>query len=394
MEEKQLREIAIQRHEAGEEPKTIYTDLRKSKKWFFKWLKRFKSGEINWSKDVSRRPHHCAKKIDEAMEQAVIEARQQLEATPYARIGAVGVDWLLKQQGDQRPAMATINRVIRRNGLTRKRPPRYNPKGLDYPSIEITKSNVMHQMDIVGPRYLKSDGRFYSINIVDAYDRRGRINPRWRQTKTDVTSALIRCWQTMGIPTYLQMDNTLATQGSHRHPHSFGLVIRLCLLLGIQPVFIPIREPWRNGIIERLNQDFDKLFLRAQFFKSFAYLCTQAVNFEVYREDNHRYSTLHGHTPAQHVTDDLKLLPKNFEIPQKLAIKPGYVHLIRFIRSNRVLDIFGEKFLMPLSAVYEYVWATIDTEQQKLFVYHDKKVFKEFAYKLPSTAFDLSELER
>lgn len=328
------------------------------------------------------------------MEQAVIEARQQLEATPYARIGAEAVDWQLKKQGDKRPAIATINRVINRNNLTRKKPPRYNPKGIDYPSIEIIKSNILHQMDVVGPRYLKSDGRFYSINIVDAYDRRGRINPHRRQTKTDVTSALIRCWQSMGIPTYLQMDNTLATQGSHRHPRSFGLVIRLCLLLGIQPVFIPIREPWRNGIIERFNQDFDKLFLRTQFFRNFAYLCAQAVNFEVYRENHHRYSTLHGHTPAQHVTDDLKLLSKNFEIPQKLDIKPGFIHVIRFIRSNRVLDIFGEDFLMPLSVVYEYVWATIDTEQQKLFLYHDKKLFKESTYKLPSTAFDLSELER
>lgn len=68
--------------------------------------------------------------------------------------------------------------------------------------------------------------------------------------------------------------------------------------------------------------------------------------------------------------------------------------MILFIRSNRVLDIFGEDFLMPLSVAYEDVWATIDTEQQKLFLYHDRKLFKEFTYQLPSTAFDLSELER
>jgi hypothetical protein len=177
------------------------------------------------------------------MEQAVIEAKQQLEATPYARIGAEAVDWQLKQQGNKRPAIATINRVIDRNNLTRKKPPRYNPKGLDYPSIEIIKSNILHQMDVVGPRYLESAGQFYSINIVDAHDHRGRINPHRRQTKTDVTSVLIRCWQSMGVPAYLQMDNTLTTQGSQRHQRSFGLVIRLYLLLGIQPVFIPIREP-------------------------------------------------------------------------------------------------------------------------------------------------------
>ncbi len=394
MNEQRLRECAIQRYEAGEEPKKIYTNLHKSKKWFFKWLKRFKSGDSDWSKDISRRPHYSAKRIDKTMEQTVIEARQQLEATPYAQIGAASIDWLLEKQGSKRPAIATINRVIKRNNLTRKRPPRYNPKGVDYPSIEVTKSNVLHQLDVLGPRYLKSDGRFYSIHIIDAYDRRANINPRRRQTKTDVTCALTRSWQTLGIPTYLQMDNTLATQGSHLHPHSFGLVVRLCLLLGIQPVFIPIREPWRNGIIERFNHDFDRMFFRAQFFRNFTHVCQQAINFEAYRHRNHRYSTLKGHVPEQHVTDNLKLLSKNFEIPKKLSIKSGYVHLVRFIRSNRIIDIFSEKFLMPLSVVYEYVWATIDTKQQKLLLYHDKKLFKELDYKLPSTAFDLSDLER
>lgn len=394
MDEQQLRELAIQRYEAGEQPKAIYESLHKTKPWFFKWLKRFKSGEANWSQELSRRPHSSPNKIDATMEQAVLDARQQLEATPYARIGADAVDWLLKQEGEQRPSLVTINRVIQRNDLTRKKPPRYNAKGVNYPVVEVTKSNMLHQMDVVGPRYLKSDGRFYAINTIDAFDRRGRIDPRRRQTKTDVACAMIRSWQTLGIPTYLQLDNTLATQGSHRHPHSFGLVIRLCLLLGVQPLFIPIREPWRNGIIERFNQDFDKLFFRSQFFKNFAHLCRQALNFEAYRERNHRYSTLHGHTPAQHATDNLKLLSKNFEIPKKLAIEPGYIHLVRFIRSNRVLDIFSEKFLMPLNVVYEYVWATIDTEQEKLFLYHDKKLFKELDYELPSTAFDLSDLER
>lgn len=42
MEDKRVREIAILRYEKGEPPKKIYTDLGKSKSWFFKWLKRYK----------------------------------------------------------------------------------------------------------------------------------------------------------------------------------------------------------------------------------------------------------------------------------------------------------------------------------------------------------------
>lgn len=392
MDEKKIRELAIERHEKGESPKTIYESLHKSKRWFFKWLKRFKSGEANWADELSRKPHYSPKKIDQAMEQAVIEKRQKLEQTLYAQIGALNISWHLGQEKTELPSMATINRVIKRNNLTRKKL-RYTPKGVDYPALEPTQSNFLHQCDPIGPRYLKSDGRFYSGNIIDAYDRRCSINPMRAKTKKDITDALIRSWQTLGIPTYLQMDNMLQTQGSHRHPHSFGLVIRLCLHLSIQPLFIPIKEPWRNGIVERFNDDFDKKFFRAQFFKNFAYLCQQAKGFEIFHNEHHRYSTMHGRTPNQQVSKDNHLLPKNFKIPEQLTIADGYIHLIRFIRSSRILDIFGEKFAMPMSVEYEYVWTTIDTQQEKLFVYHDKKLIKEFNYSLPKTSLDLSKIE-
>ena len=288
--------------------------------------------------------------------------------------------------------MATINRIIKRNNLTRKRP-KYLSKNKDYPSLEITKSNFLHQIDVVGPRYLKSDGRFYSINIIDTFDRRAVINPKRRQTRIEVTQSLIRAWQMLGIPTYLQMDNTLANLGAHRHPHSFSVVIRLCLHLGIQPLFIPMSEPWRNGIIERFNNVFDKSFFRAQFFKSFRYLCQQALNFESFHIHNHRYSTMKGQAPIQCVSKGLKRLSQDFSLPKKLTIADGFIHFIRFVRSNRVLDLNGEKFPMPMNVVYEYVWATIDTEQEKLFVYHDKKLIKEFDYSLPKTYLNLSKIE-
>lgn len=392
MNKKELREQAIKRYENGESSKEIYESLGKSKRWFFKWLKRSQTGQANWAEDISRRPYNSPKKTNKTMEQAVIETRQQLEKQLYAQIGALNISWHLDHEEKRPPSITTINRIIKRNNLTRKRP-RYSAKGVNYPSLAVTKSNFLHQLDIMGPRYLKSDGRFYSVNIIDAYDRRCSVNPMRRQTKIDVTNALIYSWQTLGIPWYLQMDNTLSTQGSHLHPHSFGLVIRLCLKLGIQPLFIPIKEPWRNGIIERFNDDFDKMFFRAQFFPHFNYLCKQARNFELFHDKNHRYSTMSGKTPMQRVSKDIKLLSSYFKIPQKLTIAAGYIHLVRFIRSNRILDIFSEKFAMPISVEYEYVWVTIDTAKEKLFVYHDSKLIEEFDYALPKTSLDLSKIE-
>lgn len=392
MNEQELREQAIRRYENGESPKEIYQSLGKGKTWFFKWVKRFRHGEKNWSQDQSRKPHYTPKRINKTMEQVVIDTRKQLEKELYAQIGANSIIWCLQKCGVTPPSLPTINRIIKRNNMVRKRP-KYTPKGINYPSLEITHSNYLHQFDILGPRYLKTDGRFYSANIIDAYDRRCSVNPMRRQTRIDVINALIRSWQTLGIPFYLQMDNILSTRGSNRYPHSFGLVIRLCLKLGIQPLFIPIKEPWRNGIIERFQDVFDKMFFRAQYFKDFPYLFQQAIGFELFHSQNHRYSTLGGNTPAEQCSGDIKLLPLNFKLPKKLTIAPGYIHLIRFIRSNRVLDIFGEKFAMPVEVEYEYVWATIDTAKEVLSIYHDSKLIEQLKYPLPKTSIDLSKID-
>ena len=288
--------------------------------------------------------------------------------------------------------LSTINKIIKRNDLVRKKA-KYTSKGVDYPSLEITGSNYVHQFDVVGPRYLKTDGRFYSANFIDAYDRRCSVNPKRRQTRIEIVQAIIRSWQTLGMPCYLQLDNKLPSRGSNRYPNSFGLVIRLCLHLGIQPIFIPIKEPWRNGIIERFQNVFDKMFFRTQYFESFSCLVEKALEFEAFHNHFHRYSTMEGKTPLEKVSGKLKHLNTDFKLPEKLNIAPGYIHLIRFIRSNRILDIFGGKFAMPMEVEYEYVWATIDTSKERLSIYHDEKLVDQIPYSVPKTPLDLSNID-
>lgn len=392
MDEKQLREEAIKRYANGESPKAIYQSLNKGKTWFFKWLKRYQSDDAHWSEEQARIPHHIPRKVGVDMEQLVINTRKSLEQEPYAQIGALAIEWNLKQSGITPPPRSTINAIIKRNNLTRKRR-RYQPKGVSYPEPRVSKSNDLHEFDVVGPRYLKTNGRFYSANIIDAYDRRCSINPMRRQTKIDVITALIRSWQSIGIPQYLQMDNTLVTRGSNRFPRSFGLVIRLCLILKIEPVFIPIREPWRNAIIERFQDVFDKLFFRKQYFKSFEQLVCQSKGFEKFHNTRHCYSTLGGKTPLEKSTGQIRLLQPSFKMTSKLPIAPGFIHLIRFVRSNLALNIFGEKFTVPRDVEYEYVWATIDTKQEVVLITHDSQIVKQIPYQLPKTYMDLSKIE-
>ena len=72
MEEK-LRQTAIQRYVQGEKPKSIYTSLKRTKPWFFKWLRRYKTGEKEWYKNQSKVPQNSPRKITKTDEQRIIE---------------------------------------------------------------------------------------------------------------------------------------------------------------------------------------------------------------------------------------------------------------------------------------------------------------------------------
>ena len=78
--EQQLRQIAISRYLKGEKPISIYTALKRSKNWFFKWLKRYQSGEPDWFKDKSRAPLTRPTQISEIEKQRIISVRKCLDS--------------------------------------------------------------------------------------------------------------------------------------------------------------------------------------------------------------------------------------------------------------------------------------------------------------------------
>jgi len=79
---------------------------------------------------------------------------------------------------------------------------------------------------------------------------------------------------------------------------------------------------------------------------------------------------LSGKTPLQSLgASEVALrFPPQQEPPLDPLPKPvkGKYHVIRFIRSNRKLDLLGEGFSLPVAATHEYVWATIDVKKQSL----------------------------
>jgi len=264
MDEEKTRQEAIKLFQSGENVSEICRQLNKSRKWFYKWRKRFTSSPLGeWYKDESRAPKHIPNKRSQQIEQEILVVRKKLQLDKYAQTGAISIQYEFFNQGKAIPAVWTINRVLKEHGLVQKKPSRYQSKNLPYPGSKYTS---VHQLDFVGPRYIKGFGRVFSLNIIDIETHFAHINAIPGKSVRFVIQSVVRFWKQYGFPDYLQMDNELSFRGSNKYPRSFGKLIRFALSQDVSVIFIPISEPWRNGLIEQFNDTFDKYFYRKNVF--------------------------------------------------------------------------------------------------------------------------------
>jgi hypothetical protein len=145
---------------------------------------------------------------------------------------------------------------------------------------------------------------------------------------------------------------------------------------GITPVFVPPREPWRNGTIERFNDTFDKRFFRQERFSGREQLAQRAAAFERFHNAQHRYRATSGRAPDEALAaaplarDPLPLAEIPAGWPQR-----GRVEFIRFIRSDHKLRLLGRAIQMPDGTAYQYLTATLDlalVDQHNLLVSNDQ----------------------
>jgi transposase InsO family protein len=384
--EQRDRKNAIRRYLKGEKITSIARSMGYSRQWVYKWIERHESGDDATDWPVSR--PSCPESNPRQLGEAVVGAVKMVRLSLYNQglfCGAQAIEWELKELGlESVPSLRSINRILSREDLTNRRTGSYEPKGKKYPALVANEVNQVHQMDYVGPCYLDGPVRFYSLNSVDLATGRCAINPVINKAGQNTVDAIWSSWCRLGIPNHQQVDNEAVFSGSRQFPRGMGNLIRLCLLNGVEPWFIPMAEPWRNGVVEKFNDHYRGGFISRMRMKGEEELREQSLMFEQKHNTRYRYSKLRGQTPLRVLEQSRHTIrfPESVEAPKYPLPKPttGRYHLVRFIRSNLILDIFGEQFKMPSEATYEYAVATIDVEKQKLRVGIDGKTIAEFEY--------------
>jgi putative transposase len=386
--EEKDRVIAVERYLNEEAPGTIAKSLGRSRQWVYKWIERYEYREDKreWYVDRSSSPHRSPGQVSGEIVEAVKLVRLSLY-NQGVFCGAQMIAWELEELGvEPLPSIRTINRILSREELTDRRTGRYQPKGKIYPKLAGEQVNEVHQMDFVGPCYLKGPIKFYSLNSVDVATGRCAVNPVLSKSGQNTVDAIWSIWRRLGIPDNQQVDNEAVFFGSRRYPRGMGILIRLCLLSGVEPWFVPMREPWRNGVVEKFNDHYQSRFLRRTVMHSKEDLLRESLAFEQKHNSRYRYSKLRGRTPQAALEQSRSKMrfPESSNAPVYPLPRPsrGRYHLVRFITSDCLLDIFGEKFLIPPEAAYEYVIGTVNVETQKLAVSLNGVPLDEFEYQM------------
>jgi len=380
------RVLAVQRYHAGESPQSICAALGKTKPWLYKWVSRLTPDNPAWFEDQSRRPLSSPNRTPAEIERIVEMVRLNL----YNKDGFCGnqaIQWeMIDMEVQPLPSLSTIGRILQRRELTHRRTGRYTPKGKKYPKLPATMPNQTHQIDMVGPCYLTGPLKFYSLHAVDTAINQCGIEPISSRDAQSILDSVYAVWMRMGIPENVQVDNAMSFYGSPTHPRGMGPLIRLCLAYGVKLWFIPPSEPWWNGVVEKFNDHYQQKFLDKVTMVSLLQLRQKSLAFEHRHNSTYRYSKNKGKTPLKALAaSEAKLIfPSKTDSLRHPLDKPeeGCYHLVRFIRSDCKLNIFGEMFRVPPQTQYEYVVATVDVKEQKLKLFLDTIQVDEYKYQL------------
>lgn len=383
MEAIEERKQAIQMYYQGYSKAAICRHFGRSRPWLYRWLSRYNGDEVESSLQDRRRRQPGQPRVWSAAIQAqVLKMRRERtdpEGDPYQLYGAAAIHYELAALGSAEvPPIRTIHYWLKAAGLVRERREREPERPpLPIPIPKATAANDVHQLDLKGPIRLKgSAAKYYVVVLRDRYTRRCALEVVESKAAEGIVNQTVAAWQhVLGVPAKLQLDNALEFRGSNKYPRTFGLLIRLALDLGIEPVFNPVGEPWRNGCVERFNGFLVERLLTIRF-DNLDQLRAEVAHCQTVCNRDHRLRSLDGRSPNEAAAEaDITFLDPAYRRhldKKRLPQNKGFVSFIRLVRrSGRITLGAKDRFMVDPELVYSYVLAQVDVAKQLLTIFQD-----------------------
>lgn len=385
-----LRKEAVRLHLQGIAKTEIARRLKKSRRWVYRWIARY--DHKHGSKSLENRssaPQHRQEKYPQKIKDMVVTSRKARKAGhreyPYALVSAEAIYYELRDLDvAPLPPPRTIHFWLKQAGEIETQRKPHKESNPTYPVLPCKAVNDVHELDLKGPFYLMgSSQKYYLIVVRDVFGKKVALRVLTEKEMEQIIDFLVDTWQAVGLPKFLQMDNGLEFRGSNAYPRSLSRLVRVCLDVHVQPVFIPTSEPWRNGVIENLNGLIQRLFLKARTFKNEKQLFQEAQKLETCINTTHRLPALDGKTPHEFAAKALlRFLRSGYNWRKRnLQLVKGKVTFIRLVRKSGRITLTGDdKFLVGKRYKWQYVQAIVNVQKKQLNFYGMGKLIKSLAY--------------
>ena len=324
------------------------------------------------------------------IEGLILDVRQQLIAqSDLGHHGAEAIfEALLERGTEELPSIRTIGRALQRRGAldgkrrVRRPPP---PPGWYLPHVA-QRHAELDSIDIVEGLAIKDGPYLEVLNAVSlhggwvgSWPHEGAVTAAW------AVEALIEHWRRVGLPGYAQFDNDTVFQGPHVHPDGIGRVSRLCLGLGVVPVFVPPREPGFQAAIEHYNGSW-----QARVWARFEHADVDGLTD---RSGRHVAALRRRRADRIEAAPPRRAFPERWRLNLQARLRGRMVYVRRTDAEGRA-EVLGRAFEVDRNWAHRLVRAEMDLDAGRIRFYRlrrrepgDQPLLKEVVHRIRSKPF-------
>jgi putative transposase len=316
-----------------------------SRKTGYKWVNRYREGDVESLADRKRAPHSCPHKTPAEVEAEIIRMKRRHKRWGPKKI----IDTLAKAHpGRSWPAVSTAGAILDRAGLVKKRKPRRRWRHPGHPPLKADRPNELMTVDFKGEFRLGDTSLCYPLTIQDRFSRAVLMCNGLPSTRLDdVRSNMERLFRDVGLPERIRTDN-----GEPFASHAISGLTRLnvwWMRLGIQHERIDKGCPYQNGAHERMHEE-----LKAETTRPPSYsLSSQQSRFDYFITE---YNEVRPHEGiGQHRPNEL-WFPSPRPYPERLPDPeyPGYFE-VRRVRSGGEMKFKGRMQFVSQALAGQFV---------------------------------------
>jgi putative transposase len=342
--------------------------------------------QVDWE-DGSHRPAQHPRETPEHIQKQVIEARAFLKDSDLGEYGAQAIrDYLsarFEPTVDSVPSIATINRILSHRGVfdgrrrVRRKPPL---PGWYLPDVASAHADI-DELDFVEGLYLESSRELVVLNLMSLH---GGLCSSWlneNMRASFVRTCLEAHWRAHGLPKYAQFDNGNMFAGPRQFEDAIGTVIRMCLSLGVTPVFSVPNEFGIQASIESYNNQWQQKVWRRFHFES----KEQAQA----RSDRYVNALRQKRKVRQESAPARREFPADWQQPTQLT-RTGRVIFLRRTTGQGTVEILKRKYSVDDNWCHRLVRCEIDLDRDQIYVYGLRRqdpthqpLLRQWEYRLP-----------